>query len=76
LFAVIRFRAAWWAAKVLFLSAWGTVGVVAPIYSYVAIALPADRAVSGAVSSLMCLVVIGGPFIYFGWPKLRQAIRM
>ncbi|AET91064.1 hypothetical protein BYI23_B004570 [Burkholderia sp. YI23] len=72
LYAVIRFAAAWWAAKAMFLCAWGLVGIVAPIYSFLAISLPADRAVSGAIASFFCITLIGGPFIYFGWPKLRQ----
>jgi hypothetical protein len=76
LIAVVRYKAAWWAAKVLFLCAWGTIGIVAPVYSFLGISLPQGRPISGAIASLMCLAVIGGPFIYFGLPKLRQAIRM
>lgn len=76
LYAVVRFKAAWWLAKVAFLLAWGTVGVVAPLYSYVFISVPSGREISGAVASLLCLIVIGGPFFYFGFPKLSQSLRV
>lgn len=76
LWLVIAWRPAYWAAKMAFLCAWGGIGVLAPLYSYFVISLPAGKPISGALASILCLIVIGGPFLYFGWPKLRRTLRM
>lgn len=73
LYAVITWRPAYWAAKVLFLGAWGIVGIIAPVYSFIAITIPNETYISGTIGSVMVLIVGGGPFLYFGWPKLRQS---
>lgn len=74
IYAVITWGPAYWLAKVLFLGAWGLVGIVAPIYSFVAITIPQQTYVSGTIGSVMVLLIGGGPFFYYGWPKLKQTL--
>src|SRR4051812_35205603 len=74
IYAVITWRPAYWLAKVLFLLAWGVVGIGAPIYSFVAITIPRETYISGTIGAVMVFLIGGCPFLYYGWPKLRQSL--
>lgn len=74
LILVVAWRPAYVAAQALFLIAWGCIGVLAPIYSFVAITIPSGNYVSGTIGAVMVLLIGGGPFVFYGWPKLRQIV--